>query len=124
MSDIYGKGTKGKATRLHSVVVRARVGRCQYCASERDLQCAHIVTRRRNATRCDENAALCLCKGCHLRFGLDPYAWVQFVSGLIGADAYDEIQRRSLAGVKANEAFWQAELTRLRALAEELGVTP
>jgi hypothetical protein len=120
---IYGKGTKGRATRLHSLVVRAR-GACECCGESRYelLQCAHIVTRERNATRTDEHAAFCLCKGCHWRFTHDPLEWVDFVVSKIGRGAYDDIQRRSKAGVKANEAFWRAEEARLLEWCRELEI--
>lgn len=121
---LYGKGTKGKATRLHSLVVRAR-GVCECCGSTNyeNLQCAHVVTRERNATRTDETAAFCLCKSCHMRFTHDPLEWIRWVDFKLGVGRHDEIQRRSKAGVKADEAFWQAEVARLTVLANELGVT-
>lgn len=120
MSNLYGKGLKGKATRLHSLVVRAR-GICECCgdAYYPNLQCAHIVTRERNATRTDETAAFCLCKSCHLKFTHDPLEWVDFVVSKIGRDAYDEIQFRSKAGVKANDAYWQGEIDRLEQILKE-----
>lgn len=119
MSDLYGKGAKGRATRLHSLVVRAR-GRCESCGSSSGLQCAHIVTRRRNATRTDENAAFCLCGGCHMRYTHDPLLWVDFVCSKIGRDGYDAIQAKSLDPLfKAKESFWLAECERLAALLKE-----
>ncbi len=124
MSSIYGTGPKGKATKLHSVVVRAR-GACECCGDDYypNLQCAHIVTRERNATRTDETAAFCLCKSCHMRFTHDPLEWVDFVVSKIGREAYDAIQFRSKAGVKANAAYWHAEIARLEALVDQIGAT-
>lgn len=120
MADLYGKGLKGRATKLHSLVVRAR-GVCECCGDTYypNLQCAHIVTRSRNATRTDENAALCLCRSCHMRFTHDGLEWVRFVDAYLGAGTHDEIQRRSKGGVKANDAFWQGEIDRLSALLKE-----
>jgi hypothetical protein len=116
MSSIYGTGLKGKATKLHAEVVRAR-GRCESCGSADRLQCAHIVTRRRNATRVDPSNAFCLCQGCHLRFTHDPLEWVDFVCSKIGRDAYDDLQFRSKQPVKANDAYWQSWIDRLSEVA-------
>ena len=67
MSGIYGKGTKGKATRMHSELVRSR-GICARCGrTHGPFDAAHIIPRRYNAVRTDESNAWCLCKGCHLR---------------------------------------------------------
>jgi hypothetical protein len=119
MSSLYGKGAKGRATRLHSLVVRAR-GACENCGRSDQLQCAHIVTRRRNATRTDEQAAFCLCSGCHMTYTHDPLQWVDFVVSKIGREAYDAIQAKSLdASFKAKESFWLAECERLSALLKE-----
>jgi hypothetical protein len=120
VSDIYGKGPRGKALRLHSVVVRAR-GACENCGDDYypNLQCAHVVTRKRNATCTDETAAFCLCKGCHLRFTHDALEWVRFVDRKLGAGTHDEIQFRSKAGIKANAAHWEAEIERLTRLLED-----
>ena len=111
---------KGKATKLHSLVVRQR-GVCENCGMTdyAQLQCAHIVTRERNVTRCDPAAAFALCKGCHWTFTNDPLEWVDFVVDKIGREAYDDIQRRSKAGVKANDAYWQGWIDRLTAMLEE-----
>lgn len=115
----YGKGARGKATRLHSQVVRAR-GRCENCGTTQSLQCAHIVSRRYAATRTDENNAFCLCAGCHLRFTDHPFEWVKFVLAKIGVDGYDTLRAKAEAGVKANDSFWKAECERLAALLREV----
>jgi hypothetical protein len=113
---IYGTGLKGKATKLHSLVVRAR-GVCERCG-ERDyskLQCAHIVPRRYNATRVDPLASWCLCAGCHM----DTTAWasehMDLVERTIGMDAYWDLRRRAHEGVKANDAYWRGWIERLEA---------
>lgn len=120
MSGIYGSGPKGKATKLHAEVVRS-IGFCQCCGSGERLQCAHIVTRNRNATRTDLANAFCLCAGCHLVFTHNPFKWVDFVVSKIGRDAYDALERKSLdPSFKAKDAFWLAEVERLQALLKEV----
>lgn len=114
---MYGTGLKAKATRLHAQVVRAR-GRCERCGDRGPtLQCAHIIGRRYNATRTDETNAWCLCAACHFRTGEHADEFMALVHDTIGLDAYWELKRRAEAGVKANDAFWQAEIERLGRLA-------
>lgn len=108
MSNLYGKGLKGKATRLHSIVVRAR-GACERCG-ERDyskLQAAHIVPRRYSATRCDPLNSWALCAGCHLRTTEWASEHMALIEQTIGLDVYELLRQRAEAGVKANDAFWQ-----------------
>jgi 5-methylcytosine-specific restriction endonuclease McrA len=116
MSGMYGTGPKAKATRLHSQVVR-QPGRCLRCGSDQNLQAAHIIGRRYNATRTDERNAWCLCATCHFRLGEHPDEHMAFVADTIGLDAYFELKQRAEAGVKANAAFWEGEIARLSALA-------
>jgi hypothetical protein len=116
VGDIYGKGDKGKATRLHSQIVRAR-GACENCGTTSQLQCAHIVTRRRNATRTDLANAFALCARCHLTFTHNPFQWTDWVDAKIGRDARQAIERRSIdPAFKAKPAFWKAEVERLTAI--------
>lgn len=118
-SSTYGKGARGKATRLHSLVVRAR-GACERCGRAQNLQCAHIIPRRYAATRTDETNAWCLCAGCHMRLTEHPDEHMEFVAETIGMDRFHELKRRAEAGVKANEAFWLGEVDRLKGLLDEL----
>lgn len=120
MSVAYGKGAKGRATRLHSLIVRSR-GACQSCASPLNLQCAHIVPRGFAWTRTDERNAFCLCASCHHRFTNHVDEWLAFIYKTIGEHAYAELKHKALQGV--NVKFnWDNEVLRLRALADELEV--
>lgn len=120
MSSIYGKGAKGRATKLHAELVRAR-GACERCGStSKALQCAHIIGRRYSATRTDETNAWALCAGCHMRLGEHPDEHMAFVGQTIGMERFDELKTKALAGVKANDAFWLAECVRLAALLAEV----
>lgn len=117
----YGKGPKGKATRLHSLVVRTR-GRCERCdqTDYSKLQCAHIIPRRYAATRTDEQAAWCLCAACHMRLTENPDEHMALVAETIGMERFYELKARAERGVKTSAAFWQAEIERLsRLLGEE-----
>lgn len=115
-STTYGTGLKGKATRLHSEVVRMK-GHCERCGKAGvPLDAAHIIGRRYAATRTDENNAWALCKGCHMRLTEHPHEHMELVYQTIGRTAFDELWRRANDGVKANDAFWQGEIDRLLAL--------
>ena len=112
----YGAGPKGKATKLHSELVRSR-GRCEKCGKVGvPFDCAHIIGRRYSAVRTDETNAWCLCKGCHMRLTEHPDEHMWFVAQTIGMDTFYELKERALAGVKANDAFWLGEVERLERL--------
>lgn len=109
---IYGKGLKGKATKLHAELIRSR-GRCEGCGSTANLQCCHILTRGFAATRTDEDNALCGCASCHAKWGANPLLFGDFVRAYLGEEHLKRIQEKAYAGVKANDAFWRAEVERL-----------
>jgi len=115
---IYGKGLRGKATRLHAEIVRAR-GSCQNCNSTDSLQCAHIVSRGYAATRCDLDNAFCLCAKCHMYFTKWPIEFRDFVISAVGQKLYDELKLKAEQGVKTNDAFWQAEIDWLHHATDE-----
>lgn len=120
MSNIYGKGPKGKATKLHAELVRSR-GACQRCGSTDTLQCAHIITRSYSATRTDERNAWCLCAGCHLYLGLHQFEHVEFALATIGAEVYAELREKATSNPRPwKPAMWQAEVVRLTALLAEV----
>ena len=122
MSNIYGKGPKAKATKLHSLVVRAR-GRCERCGESdySKLQCAHVISRRYSATRTDERAAWCLCAACHLHLGLNPYDHVEFATQTLGEELYAELREKAMSNPRPwKPAMWQAEVDRLTALLAEV----
>jgi hypothetical protein len=109
----YGKGSKGKADRLLSLVVRSR-GICAACG-ETDyskLQCAHIVPRTFSATRTDETNCFALDWKCHRRFTDNPFEWVSFVERTIGRVEYERLMRKARDGV-GTKVDWDAEVARL-----------
>lgn len=116
MSVAYGTGPKGKATRLHSLVVRSR-GRCERCGSTSNLQTAHIVSRRFSATRTDERNAWCLCASCHRRLTDWPNEHVAFAYQTIGEELYAELRQKALSNLRPWKSYeWQAECVRLQGL--------
>lgn len=126
----YGKGAKKKAVKLHSLLVRTRADfRCESCGIERGelrtnpktkkvtkvaIQCAHIISRRYNATLTDDRNAVSLCASCHYGFGLDPLGFAQFVIGKHGTvDIYHDLRRKVDEEYKPD---WDEEIERLQEL--------
>ncbi len=121
MTVSYGKGLKAKATRLHSLVVRAS-GVCAMCGEQEyaKLQCAHVIPRRFSATRTDENAAWCLCWKCHRRTTDHPDDHMKLVDATIGRPEFDRLKSKALAGVRTSESYWRDEIARLSALLKKV----
>lgn len=119
-STTYGKGARGRATRLHSQLVRSR-GRCENCGGTTHLQTAHIIGRRYAATRTDELNAFCLDAKCHMRFTEHPDEWMEFIDRTIGRAEYDRLKAKAQAVTKTNDAFWIEECVRLQMLLNEEG---
>lgn len=120
MKTSYGKGPRGKATRLHSQLVRSR-GSCEHCGSKVALQTAHIISRRFPLTRTDEDNAFCLCAACHRRFTEWPDEWMEFIHDEIGPSEFQRLKEKSqgkITGKKAQE-FWENEVVRLTELLGE-----
>lgn len=115
MGDMYGKGKKGTATRLHSKVIRT-LGMCERCSDSiyEKLQAAHIIGRKYNATRTDLRNAFCLCAACHAYFTDHPVAFGDFVKSNWAAEVYDELQRRAQVTTKGTDAFWQDRIDFLK----------
>ena len=118
MSNIYGKGDKGKATRLHALITRDH-GECEKCGSVHALQCAHIISRKYGNTRTDLNNAFCLCASCHMYFTDNPVEFGTFTIDKIGEEAYAVLlQQRQLT----SKVDWKQEVKRLDGIARERGL--
>lgn len=120
VSNIYGKGLRGKATKLHAELVRSR-GRCERCGrTDGAFQCAHIVPRRYAATRVDPLNAWCLCPGCHLRTTEWGTEHTLLIERTIGMLTFEELRLRAEAGVKANDTYWQGWIDALTLMLREV----
>ena len=128
MSASYGKGDRGKATKLHSKLVRARAdNRCERCGRTRgdinpdtgkevkQIHCAHIISRNVPATRTAENNAFCLCASCHWYFGKWPVEFAKFVFEHIGEGGYEALLFKATRG-KGKKVDWAGEVKRLESL--------
>lgn len=117
------RAVKEEATRLHSRLVRTTKGPLCQCGCGRPAtDAAHIVGRVFSHTRTDVDNALALAAECHRRFTNWPDEWVTFLAGLIGMDEYDRLKQKAETGV-GQKFDWFDELDRLRALADEIGLT-
>ena len=115
---IYGTGAKGKATRLHSEIIRS-AGRCEICGSLERLQAAHIISRNYDATRTDLRNALVLCAGCHMgQSFFSPVevslCWLNKYSKRL----YNELVKRAKS--KHNKIDWDQEVVFLSSILERI----
>jgi hypothetical protein len=118
VANIYGTGSKGKATKLHALIVRDH-GSCEHCGHSDSLQCAHIISRKYSQTRTDLANAFCLCASCHMYFTDNPVDFGHFVISQIGEDTYQSLIVKRRATSKVD---WDAEATRLLLIAQERGL--
>jgi hypothetical protein len=117
MTNIYGKGKKGKATKLHSLVIRT-IGMCERCGDSEyeKLQCAHIISRKYNATRTDLRNAFCLCATCHSYFTDHPADFGRFVAHMWAGRDYDLLHAKAQKGQKGSDAFWDDRIVFLESV--------
>lgn len=104
-----------------SAIVRAQ-NWCSNCGASRQLQCAHIVSRRYHGVRYEFENAICLCAPCHMAFTHRPLEWEAYVIKQMGEERYLALKRRALAfrGPLDRVAI-AAELYRI---ADEKGLNP
>ena len=118
MSNIYGTGPKGKATKLHAQIIRDH-GFCERCGSSNNLQCAHIISRKYSWTRTSLDNAFCLCASCHRHYTDNPVEFGVFTIDMIGETKYQELVDLRETIMKFD---WDAEAKRLYAVAKERGI--
>jgi hypothetical protein len=118
------KGDMGHADALFSRIVRSR-GACERCGRE-GTDTAHIVKRRYSATRCVEDNAWCLCRGCHKLTEEFPHEFMWQVERTIGVDRYLALVRQANDGIGTwnSKLYWANEVDRLKARCVELGLDP
>lgn len=111
---------KREADTLFSRLVRSR-GVCEAAFSPHlsgcsgPLQCAHIVSRRYLSVRWSGDNAIAACSRHHVYYTHHPLEWAVFIGGLIGAEKFEELQQRALAGRGAPD--YESVLERLKAAA-------
>lgn len=108
---------------LFSRIVRSR-GHCERCGdSYGPFDTAHIVRRRYSATRCVEDNAWCLCRGCHRIVDEWAHELMAQVARTIGAERYVELCLLAQGGLPlSSKAFWRETVERLTARCKELDI--
>lgn len=124
MSVAYGKGDKGKATKLHSIIIRS-LGECEACEYECPcpdkwkhgvckLKAAHIQGRTASATRTQLRNAFCLCASCHRKFTDQPLTFSRFVTTTWAQEHRQTLIELSRPMVTGQKMDWEWELDRLK----------
>lgn len=130
MAVAYGKGDKGKATKLHSVIIRSQ-GICESCDYECPcpdkwkhnvckLQAAHIQGRTASNTRTQLRNAFCLCASCHRKFTDQPLTFSRFVTGTWAQEHRQTLIELSRPMVTGQKMDWEWELDRLKEVKKRL----
>lgn len=108
------KGLKGKADKLFSHVIRS-VGYCEAdgyddikCSPQ--LQTAHIISRKYNATRCDTRNAFCMCAAHHRYFTDHPRQFSRFITTSWAQKYYDTVWQRSRTPELGKKIDWEERI--------------
>lgn len=121
------KGAKAKSDKLFSEIIRSQ-GECEArewdgIACSRQLQTAHIVTRKRSATRCDLRNAFCLCFAHHRYFTDYPRQFSRFITATWAQEHYDAVYTKSLTPTKIDWAETADFLKDIKRALEEGEIT-
>lgn len=105
------KGLKGKADRIFSEVIRS-TGYCEAkdiddVKCSKQLQTAHIISRKYNATRCDVRNAFALCAAHHRYFTDHPRQFSRFITLSWAQQYYDEIYQKSRTPELGKHMDWE-----------------
>lgn len=131
MANMYGRGSKAKATKLHSQIVRS-LGYCEACdyhckcedkwkhGQSCKLQAAHIEGRKASGTRTQLRNAFCLCASCHRKFTDKPLAFSRFVTTTWAQKFREDLLELSRPMSKGQKFDWDEELVRLEAIVEDI----
>lgn len=116
-----------EADRLLRLIVleRRRCERCGALKPPADMDTAHIIRRRYNATRCDERNVWLLChEPCHRLVDNDAQQYDWLVRETIGWGLHAELREKAHLGTGIPlSGFWPAERARLRDRCRELGLS-
>jgi len=111
------KNAKGRADKLYSEIIRS----LGYCEAEgwggkcsKQLQTAHICSRRYSATRTDTRNSFCLCFSHHRFFTDHPREFSRFISDTWAAEFYDDVHQRSITPTKVDWLERVAFLNRIK----------
>ena len=137
MSDMYGKGKKGVATKLQSKIIRSqgycegiiRGVSCEYKCSCADkwkhglgckLQCAHIEGRKASGTRSQLRNGFCLCASCHAVFTDKPLLFSRFVTQTWAQQYRERLIELARPMTRGQKMDWDEEVVRLKAMHDDI----
>lgn len=95
------------ADKAFSEYIRARDKECYTCGATEDLQCGHLITRSRYATRWDERNAKAQCRGCNYQHEYRAEIFTDLYISDYGARAYHELVKKSKTAEKISTATIQ-----------------
>ena len=100
-----------------SLYIRTRDGfRCRFCKRTGGIMdCAHIFSRRHAGTRYDPENAVCLCRGCHMRFTTEPMEFSDWVRSWMGPKRHLILRCKALTVTKFTAADRAVILADLKA---------
>ena|SRR3990167_932684 len=113
------KVLKKKATNLWSAIIRSQA----ICEAEKyevgcskQLQAAHIITRKRSATRTDLRNGFLLCAAHHRYFHDFPRQFSRFITTTWAQDYYETVYQKSIVPTKVN---WEERVEFLKRIINE-----
>lgn len=92
---------------LFSEIIRERdQWQCQCCGVKgKQLDCAHILSRKFKRLRHEFRNAITLCRSCHTEFGARPTEFAAFVNRMVGEPNVDELHRLSREVFKTDRHY-------------------
>lgn len=125
------KQAKQAALKIHARIIVAKHGTngCQAaatgvvdtpCTNDGNLQCAHIISRRYDATSTHLANAWALCPGHHRQVDTRPLLWATLVHETVGMRHVHALNRLEVSGSRLK--FWRTRLAFLVCCADTLEV--
>lgn len=89
------KKLNNKLDKLFSIIIRSK-GKCERCGTTKNLNIAHIFSRRNLIVRWDKDNVFCLCVTCHFWVHQNPILFAEFVREKLGVEKYEELKTKSV----------------------------
>jgi len=103
-----------KADREFSKYWREKIGRCERCGRQENLQLCHIITRNIRKLRFERKNTFVLCASCHRNFHNKPLEFSDFVKEKKGEDTAKWLIRESNDLKPISIKFYQDVIIKLK----------
>jgi len=117
------KKRRDQCDKLFSQLIRKRDKRCLKCGTDKNLQCAHVLSRDYMATRCDPLNAITLCGRCHIwakdAWHKDPIGIARWFEAK-WPGRYDAIKEKLRTGQLKQKVDWDAVYEGLKEWEKEI----